>query len=234
MKFESVLIVTYGRSGSTLLQGLLNSIDGVFVKGENENFLYGLFQAYESIAKAHRTFSGYGATEVTGAWFGLNSITPELFIKEMREAVHKVMFSDAPAGTRCRGFKEIRYFHSMPPEHLHRYLDFLGKLFPNPAFLINLRNHDDVVQSGWWRKHSNIPGLRRQLAAFEQSIGEWAKANPQRAYTVRYEDVISKGPTLMGTYDFLGASFDAARYEAVLATPHSYDQRQKSETAETQ
>jgi hypothetical protein len=227
VKFESILIVTYGRSGSTLLQGLLNSVDGVFVKGENENFLYGVFQAYEALAKAHRTFSGYGATEITGAWYGLNAITPERFVSEMRTAVQNILFSDAPAGTRCRGYKEIRYFSNVPPERLHRYLDFLAALFPNPAFVVNLRNHDDVVQSGWWRKHGNIAGLRRQLATFEQSVAEWGNAHADRTVTVRYEDVISKGPTLMRLYEFLGVELDPARYEAVLATPHSYDPRQR-------
>ena len=49
MKFDSVLIVTYGRSGSTLLQGILNSIEGCLIRGENDNFCFALYQAHQSI-----------------------------------------------------------------------------------------------------------------------------------------------------------------------------------------
>jgi hypothetical protein len=38
IKYGSILIVTYGRSSSTLLQGVLNTIDGVRVTGENFEF----------------------------------------------------------------------------------------------------------------------------------------------------------------------------------------------------
>lgn len=38
-RFGSILVITYGRSGSTLLQGILNSIDGILIRGENHNFL---------------------------------------------------------------------------------------------------------------------------------------------------------------------------------------------------
>ena len=34
LKFDYIFIISYGRSGSTLLQGVLNSIDGVLIRGE--------------------------------------------------------------------------------------------------------------------------------------------------------------------------------------------------------
>jgi hypothetical protein len=232
VKFESLLIVTYGRSGSTLLQGLLNSIDGVFIKGENENFLYGIYLAYESLSKAHRTYADYNAAKATGAWYGINSMTPERFLMEVGRAVDNVLFSDAPPGTVCRGFKEVRYFQTVPPAQLHGYLNFLARFFPNPAFLINLRKHDDVLQSGWWRKHGSPESVRRNLGLFENSLDDWRKTHPERTHVIRYEDVISKGPTLLQMYDFLGVPFDEAKYNAVMATPHSYDQRLRSDAVD--
>jgi hypothetical protein len=142
--------------------------------------------------------------------------------------VQRTLFGQAPPGTSCVGFKEIRYFQMVPAAQLNAYLSYLAGLFPNPAFLINLRNHDDVVQSGWWRKHGNPASLRSSLQTFEQALLEWAATKPERAFVTRYEDIVSKGPTLMGMYNFLGASFDPVRYEAVLAMPHSYDLRPKA------
>lgn len=40
-----VFIITYGRSGSTLTQNLLNSLPGYCIRGENSNLLYFLSKA---------------------------------------------------------------------------------------------------------------------------------------------------------------------------------------------
>lgn len=48
----SLLIVTYGRSGSTLLQSMLQTIPGAHIAGENYNALHPIFQ---SVRRAQRT-----------------------------------------------------------------------------------------------------------------------------------------------------------------------------------
>ena len=55
MNYQHVLIITYGRSGSTLLQGLLNSIDGCIVRGENYDACKGLFRTYQAVSYTHLT-----------------------------------------------------------------------------------------------------------------------------------------------------------------------------------
>lgn len=52
-RFGSVLIITYGRSGSTLLQGILNSIPGYLIRGENENLMAHFYNAYKIIEFGH-------------------------------------------------------------------------------------------------------------------------------------------------------------------------------------
>ncbi len=42
-----LFIVTYGRSGSTLLQGILNSIPGYLIRGENRAALFHLYSLRE-------------------------------------------------------------------------------------------------------------------------------------------------------------------------------------------
>ena len=54
LNFDVILIITYGRSGSTLLQGILNSISGVLVRGENANMCYHVFYAYQAILEAKK------------------------------------------------------------------------------------------------------------------------------------------------------------------------------------
>lgn len=51
-----LFVVTYGRSGSTLVQGLLNSIPGYLIRGENRGVLYRLYQ-YHSRSRRRATSS---------------------------------------------------------------------------------------------------------------------------------------------------------------------------------
>src|SRR6056297_391020 len=46
---KSVFVVTYGRSGSTLVQNLLNGLPGACVRGENENLLAPLVRAWDIV-----------------------------------------------------------------------------------------------------------------------------------------------------------------------------------------
>ncbi|UCV16550.1 hypothetical protein [Quatrionicoccus australiensis] len=63
MKFKSILVVTYGRSGSTLLQGVLNTLPNVLIRGENHDFCWGLYLAWKSLIQ-------------TKTGFGMNSSSP--------------------------------------------------------------------------------------------------------------------------------------------------------------
>ncbi len=47
----AIFIVCYGRSGSTLLTRVINTIPGACIRGENANALMHLFRVYEA---AHR------------------------------------------------------------------------------------------------------------------------------------------------------------------------------------
>ena len=57
VSFEGYLIVvTYGRSGSTLLQSILQSIPGYSFTGENNNVLLPLFHAFLRAEDAKKRF----------------------------------------------------------------------------------------------------------------------------------------------------------------------------------
>ena len=51
LNFRSILIVTYGRSGSTLVQGMLNTVDGLLIRGENMNIFSEFFKIYQTLTK---------------------------------------------------------------------------------------------------------------------------------------------------------------------------------------
>ena len=45
---DHVFVMTYGRSGSTLLMGLLNSIPGYLIRGENRHAMRHLYDFHRS------------------------------------------------------------------------------------------------------------------------------------------------------------------------------------------
>jgi hypothetical protein len=226
MNFQSVLIVTYGRSGSTLLQGLLNSIDGCLVRGENYNFCHGLFLAYQSVKRAKKEFGkGDGSLTPTSPWYGAAQLSEEKFIEDARRLVlEQLIPKGSETAPNCVGFKEIRYVPAGQDENLlgglPQYLDFLAKLFPKPAFIVLSRNHDQVVNSAWWRS-KNPDDVRARLKKFEADMAKYASAKPW-IFPIRYEDLSYGSSRLAAMFEFLGVPFDEQKVNVVLNTAHSY------------
>jgi len=222
LNYKSLLIVTYGRSGSTLLQGVLNDIDGVLIKGENFNFCFNLYESYQSLAsaklKAQKSKSDTGRS--TDSWFGAHNYDLDEYKRGLGKVVENVLIGDS-AGICCYGFKEIRYT-KIPETELLDYLDFLMDIFPNLGIIFNTRNHDEVVKSGWWktRKSKEIKSLLRTV---EVGFREYSSMN-NNCFAISYADVVNKTKALEELHDFIGAKYDEKRIDRVLAKPHSYGQ----------
>ena len=153
-RFGSILVITYGRSGSTLLQGILNSIDGILIRGENHNFCYGLYLAYKSLLQTiNQPWIGDTGETPESAWFGCQEFDAETFLEGIQVTLRKLLLGGkdyAAGGIRCYGFKEIRYIE-VDDQELLGYLRFLAQIFPNPGFIFLTRDHRQVANSAWWR-----------------------------------------------------------------------------------
>ena len=215
IKFKSLLVVTYGRSGSTLLQGVLNSIDGVVVRGENFDFCWGLYRAWTSLRQAQKRFSEIGKN-ATSAWYGADRFDPEQFLIGARKLVFDQITPQTSA--TCIGFKEIRYLNHLP--YLIDYLNFLNQLFPDPAFVFNTRAHDAVINSAFQKKEEPA-ALKQRLRQADDLFFTFTGQN-QNAFIMRYETLIKGEVGLSPLFDFLGARIDKKRLKHVLDTPHSF------------
>jgi hypothetical protein len=215
MKYKSILIVTYGRSGSTLLQGVLNGIEGCLVRGENSNFIFHLYQSYENLRKA-KARKGAAPHE---PWYGAPMLDEALFLDRIRELVKGLLLAGADeTRVKAYGFKEIRYPDVM--DDLAAYLDFLERLFPTPAFIFNTRNMDKVLRSEWWAR-MNPWKAKRLLLDFEQKCFAYMRDKPN-CFHIRYEDVVEKTDNLEKMFEFLGAVCDPAEVDRILKMPHGY------------
>lgn len=216
-QLQFLFIVTYGRSGSTLLMGLLNAQPGFCIRGENQGILYDLFQ-YQSKGVAAQAKHGQGRPLTPrNPWYGIDHYPAEIAVARMRQLVIDTLLRPEP-GTRVTGFKEIRWWMAQPVE----YLDFIESLFPGARFLLNTRNLDAVAQSGWYREEQDVAA---RLAPLEERLRDTVARRGDRGYHVHYDDYTADPSVLKGMYDWLGEEYDPERVAQVFSVDHSYANR---------
>ncbi len=210
-----LFVMTYGRSGSTLLSGLLNAQPGYLVRGENEHALHHLFAYHRQLAaiKGRKPADVYRAS--THPFFGMGDVPLKRSLAGIRRlALETVLRPEAD--TRVTGFKEIRWYH----QDMEDYVAWLRLVFPGARFLVNTREHPSVLASGWWAKGdaehnaAHLAETERRILAVAADLGE-------AAYRVHYDDYVADPTVLEGLYDWLGEPWDEASVRATLAVRHS-------------
>jgi hypothetical protein len=222
-----LFVITFGRTGSTLLQGLLNSIDDAVIFGENEGFLLSLMDAYNALKKAHGHLKSPVHDKEVNPWFGASRYSEERLRTQFQNFITELLFSKMPGGEPVRaatiGFKEIRHIFLAEGRLVH-YLDFLGEVFPGCKLIFLTRNINDVLASGWWTK--NEPRfVRQQVTRFRQTITKYAEEHPGRSLTLDYADLVRGEDAYVRLGDFIGIAVDQKKYLEVLSRNHSYDAR---------
>lgn len=225
MNFKHVLIVTYGRSGSTLLQGLLNSIDGCLVRGENYNVCHELFKAFKSFRNTKNKFGGESSKSATSPWYGAHLIDEDKFLRDARNLlISQLAGEEDPEDYQCIGFKEIRYLPTTLSDYavadLHEYLNFLPRLLPDCAMIFLSRDHEQVANSAWWKAKDPAEVIER-LERFEEELKIFAEGK-SGMFFIDYQEVTQRDENLQNLFEFLGAPYDEERVKEVLSIKHSY------------
>lgn len=223
-----LFIVTYGRSGSTLTQGLVNAIPGYCIRGENGNLLHHLARAVavadradnlswrrEDIARppeAQRPFLTGIIGTPADPWYGAEAIDPDALGRALADAfVREVLHP--PEGTRVAGFKEIRWHEDA--RFFPDFLRIVRRIFPRARFLFQTRDHEAVARSKWWGTRPREAVLA-ELARAEALYAAFLAENPDCSLLIRYEDYAAGPEAARRIFDFLGEPFDPDRVAAVL------------------
>ena len=210
---DYVFIATYGRSGSTLLQGILNSTPGYLIRGENDGVLYHLFRFHQLATARRLRLKGRHLT-ATHPYFGIDDYPEQVALQRLRAVVIDTLLRPA-ADTRVTGVKEIRW----DQPYLLKYAAFLRQLFPGARFIVNTRDHDEVRQSKWWARR---PDALEQIGARESKLMRLAESLGEDAYQVHYNDYVSDPTVLTDLFSWLGEDFDVDRVRRTMAQRHSY------------
>lgn len=204
-----LFIVTYGRTGSTLLQKVLNRLPGTYIAGENHNALYGVFDAWRNACTLKAKY-GWGYQTDGHPWHGSLAADPDGYARAMLAAFIAHILKP-PRGATTVGFKEIRY---LIPD-LREYLLFLDRFLAPAVFVINTRAVDEVAKSAWW-KLADKGKLAADIARFEAITSELVEACPDRFVKIDYAAWSTNPEALRPVFKMLDAPFDAAAIGAVL------------------
>ena len=230
LNYKTIIIVTYGRSGSTLLQGIINSIRGVRVRGENMEFCRGLYEAWRSLYIA-KTFHAKdnNISHPICPWFGADELNPDQFLHQCQTLIREQLIAGHSFPISCYGFKEIRYLHHL--DDLPDYLDFLSQVMPNCAIVFNMRSHDAVYASMLRTirqdlQKQNDPtqtkSLLDDLQRADDMFRDYSNTHPN-CYINIYEDLIQGPAKIKPLFDFLGAELNENKVNTTLNKIHSYD-----------
>lgn len=208
-----IFIVTYGRSGSTVLQSILQAIPGYFIRGENMNMLLPLYQA--SVA-AHTTRYTHGKNphKPDYPWYGADEVVPERFTKRLLETFEEEILQP-PEDARVVGFKEIR-FHEAGPEHFEPFLNFIHDNFPGCKFIFNTRPWEEVARSGWWAT-MRPERVKQIITGAEALYADYLSKYPERGIHMQHEITREDPAAFKPLFEFIGEDYDAEAVAAVAA-----------------
>lgn len=209
---RNIFIVTYGRSGSTLLQNLLMTIPGCDLRGENHNVIESIWHAAARARLAKNTW-GKNQQPASHPWYGADQVKPMIFARGMIDSFVNNVMCPAP-DSRYFGFKEIRY--NVFGDRLSEVLDFMRFHFKDAFFVFNTRNVDSVAQSAWW-KDWNRDDVVSLVQNMDRRFAEYHAAHPDYTALLSYEDFSSNTLALRPFFAKLGEPFDEERIKAVLS-----------------
>jgi hypothetical protein len=216
-----VFVVTYGRSGSTLTQGMLNALPRTLVRGENNLFLLPVFRSWSGLRAFQTKFAGSGNPKTTSAFYGLHELDMVRFAAGVRELVRvQLLGSTRPEDVDRLGFKEVLW-HRLKPREWEEFFEFMDLAFEDPLYVLNQRDIEMASTSGFWR--SRKPGVAlQQITRIRKLQGFLRESRPERCYDTRFEvttgeDRDAAAASLRGLAEFVTGSCDDALLDTMMA-----------------
>lgn len=201
MDDKIVLICATGRSGSTTMQRLINTIPNSNICGENFAAINALLEFYRRIkdttinnVPGHQTPFTYEyliKKNVKPSWYNSYNYTN---IVQMIKILIINMFKKSET-TTLWGFKEIRYDSG----HI-RYIKDFKELFPQTKVLVQIReNIKNQSKSGWFKDDPNsIPFLKKT----SKELVDFAVQNKEWCYLTSFERMFDRN-NLQNMFSFI-------------------------------
>ncbi len=218
-----IFVLGSGRSGTTLLQRVINAAPGAAIFGEHNGFLGPVAEAYYMQQAKGCAHSGTDDTEHQhhvkrylsdpALWPGWINAYREEDLAQRYAAFIRGWFDPDWIDARRWGFKEIRYGAT------DRVIEMLLELFANGRFVFVVRNPVDAIASQRVCAFGEFEALLRDWIANNEAYMRWAEDQPERCRIVRYEDIVgAPEQSVSELYDWLALQ-DASAGTAVVSVP---------------
>ncbi|MBY6069086.1 sulfotransferase [Leisingera aquaemixtae] len=215
-------IITYGRSGSTLLQGVLNSLEGTHILGENGNLIQYLFEMQKKLDSIQHSVGENKWRTEKDPFFGIDYLTFDLIAKATRSFVTDMAMASwtETRPPRMVGFKEIRYPHMQNPQEM---LNWMRRVFPEAIFIFNKRSLDNVLNSGMFLEHSDEARkeLRKQFEAFDAIMSQHDQQD-QNSILLDYDTYRDDAAYISESLSRVGITIPTDLVATVMEKKHSY------------
>lgn len=211
-KYNYVFIVTYGRSGSTLLMKLLNAIEGYNIKGENFGVLHSLYNSYLCLQETKKVHGSDAGTS-DHPWFGASNLNIEECEQALKDFFVKYVLQPLESD-KVIGFKEIRYVDLKRP-NLIGIIHFL-KTFPNAKIIFNTREIEDVSRSKWWAERDKDK-VYQEIKSAEEVFYAFIREFPDDCIMNKYDELIQSYGAFKNILQFLDADLPESVYKDTLS-----------------
>lgn len=201
MKF--IIICATGRSGSTTLQRIINSIEESNINGENTGAINRLLECYVQIKQTNKIkFSHYveGKTKKKPAWY--NCYDFKSVKNNIKNTILSIITNDN--SKKIIGFKEIRYFKQT------YLIDEFIELFPNTKVICHIDdNIDRQCTSGWWSIDS-----KEHLTEYNNQLINYSKSN-ENCYLSYMKNLFIINE-IKKMFEFLGEELNEEKYNYII------------------
>jgi hypothetical protein len=211
-----VLICATGRSGSTTIQRIINTIPNSNICGENFGAINSLLEFYKRIKYSSfnnipgrikpASYEVIIEKNVKPSWY--NSYKLPQIIEQIRNTIIN-MFKNMES-TNVWGFKEIRYDNGNI-----NYIKEFKELFPQTKVIIQIReNIKAQSKSGW---HKNNKDAVMYLNKLNKQLVDFYKKNPSYCYLTSFERMFDKN-NLKNIFKFINCEehFNEVKIDEIL------------------
>ena len=216
MDDKIILICATGRSGSTTMQRLINTIPNSNICGENYGAINSLLEFYRRLKTTTKeyvpghlrpaTFEDIVSKNVKPSWY--NSYHLEEMIQMIKMTIIN-MFKNSES-INIWGFKEIRYNSG----NINYIKDF-KELFPQTKVIIQIR--ENIIaqsNSGWFKGDTNA---LKYLKNNTKELVDFGLANKEWCYLTSFERMFDRN-NLKNIFSFIdcGENYDENKITEVL------------------
>lgn len=195
---EFLIVLSYARSGSTVVQRVLNTSDDVFISGEKLNLISSLHSFVKNMEYVKhdlpKIFSNIDLNDDKNPMFNSNNINIDGLINDLVNTTIKNIIAPYENKTII-GWKE----NFISPVELGNdkaleLLQFACKIFPNLKFIINIRDAQKTSESTVWKLKNNSFEEIRQCR-------EWL-------INIHNSEILGKNKTCLIDHDKWSINFD--------------------------